>query len=134
MDMKSQTFNHGLTWEESYGYSQALVVGDVVYVSGQLSHDAEGNFVGAGDFERQITTTFENLDKILKQVGATRNQIVEDTVLVRNLHEHFDKVSAAHKRYFGEHRPASTTVGIVGLAFPDQLVEIKVTIRLDAHK
>ena len=36
----------GMPWEDLYGYAQAIRVGDTIYVSGQLSHDDEGNIVG----------------------------------------------------------------------------------------
>ncbi|MCX4429129.1 RidA family protein [Streptomyces mirabilis] len=49
-----------MPWESLYGYSQAIQVGDAVYVSGQVSHDRDGNFVGAGDFELQVKTTLAN--------------------------------------------------------------------------
>ncbi|MFC8009846.1 MULTISPECIES: RidA family protein [Streptomyces] len=39
-------------------------------MSGQLSHDRHGDFVGAGDFELQVRTTLENLDLVLRQFGA----------------------------------------------------------------
>ncbi|MEU6394764.1 Rid family hydrolase [Streptomyces sp. NPDC046939] len=133
MSSQMKTFGFGVPWESSYGYSQATQVGDTVYVSGQLSHDRDGAFVGAGDFELQVRTTFENLDLVLRQVGAERRQIVETTVLVRNLRENFDAVARLHAEYFGEHRPASTVMGVVDLALPDQLVEIGALVRLDVR-
>ncbi|MGA4943178.1 RidA family protein [Streptomyces cinereoruber] len=86
--------------------------------------------MGAGDFELQIRTTLENLDLVLRQFGAERGQIVETTVLVRNLRENFDTTARLHAEYFGEHRPASTVVGVSDSALPDQLVEIGALVRL----
>ena len=43
----------GMPWEAEYGYAQAVKVGDTIYVSGQLSHDDEGNFVGAAPLDDQ---------------------------------------------------------------------------------
>ncbi|MFI0349930.1 hypothetical protein [Actinomadura sp. 9N407] len=37
----SDSFNHGVPWEDAYGYSQALRVGDTIYISGQLAHDSQ---------------------------------------------------------------------------------------------
>ncbi|MFF5977521.1 RidA family protein [Streptomyces olindensis] len=132
MSSQAKSFGFGMPWESLYGYSQATRVGDTVYVSGQLSHDGHGNFVGAGDFELQVRTTLENLDLVLRQFGAERSQITETTVLVRNLRENFDTTARLHAEYFGEHRPASTVMGISDLALPDQLVEIGALVRLDA--
>jgi len=43
-----------MPWEQSYGYAQAVRVGDTIWVSGQLSHDNEGNIVGPGDMRAQL--------------------------------------------------------------------------------
>ncbi|MDX2604810.1 Rid family hydrolase [Streptomyces caniscabiei] len=133
MGSQAKTYGFGVPWESIYGYSQAVRVGDTVHVSGQLSHDRDGTFVGAGDFELQVRTTLENLDLVLKEFGAERGQIVETTVLVRNLRENFDTTARLHAEYFGEHRPASTVMGVSDLALPDQLVEIGALVRLDVR-
>ncbi|MFJ3505400.1 Rid family hydrolase [Streptomyces sp. NPDC090135] len=132
MSDQMKVFGFGMPWESLYGYSQATQVGETVYVSGQLSHDRDGNFVGAGNFELQVRTTLGNLDLVLAQVGAERGQVVETTVLVKNLRDNFDMTARLHAEYFGEHRPASTVMGISDLALPDQLVEIGALVRLDA--
>ncbi|MYY87533.1 MULTISPECIES: Rid family hydrolase [unclassified Streptomyces] len=131
MSSQAKAFGFGMPWESLYGYSQAVQVQDTVYVSGQLSHDRNGDFVGVGDFELQVRTTLENLDLVLGQFGAERSQIVETRVLVRNLRENFETTARLHAEYFGEHRPTSTVMGIADLALPDQLVEIGALVRLD---
>ncbi|MBW8707236.1 2-iminobutanoate/2-iminopropanoate deaminase [Streptomyces sp. MBT84] len=131
MPVQAKRFGFGMPWESPYGYSQAIQVGDTVYVSGQVSHDRDGNFVGAGDFELQVATTLANLDLVLEHFGAQRSQIVESTVLVKNLRENFDATARLHAAYFGEHWPTSTTIGVSDLALPDQLVEIGALVRLD---
>ncbi|MEU3299653.1 Rid family hydrolase [Streptomyces sp. NPDC006678] len=133
MAVQAKRFGFGMPWESLYGYSQAIQVGDTVYVSGQVSHDRDGNFVGAGDFELQVRTTLANLDLVLQHFGAERGQIVESTVLVMNLRENFDTTSRLHAEYFGEHRPTSTVMGVSDLALPDQLVEIGALVRLDVE-
>lgn len=133
MSSQAKKFGFGMPWESLYGYSQAVQVGDTVYVSGQLSHDRHGDFIGTGDFELQLRTSLENLDLVLKHFGAERGQIVETTVLVRNLRENFESTARLHAEYFGKHRPASTVMGISDLALPDQLVEIAALVRLDVE-
>ena len=131
MAIEVSTANHGVAWEDAFGYSQALRAGDTVYVSGQLAHDEHGNLIGAGDFALQMRASFANIDKLLAVFGATRRQIVDDMVAVVGLRAHFQAVVEGHRAYFGDHRPASTTIGVTELALPDQLVEIAVTVRLD---
>jgi enamine deaminase RidA (YjgF/YER057c/UK114 family) len=42
-----------MPWEDLYGYAQAVKVGDTIYVSGQLSHDDEGNIVGPAPLDEK---------------------------------------------------------------------------------
>jgi 2-iminobutanoate/2-iminopropanoate deaminase len=126
-----KTFQHHVPWEELYGFSQALQVGETVYISGQFAHDADGTFIGEGYFDVQMKAALDNLGKVLAYFGASRNQVVETTILVVGLRDHFDSVAQAHSRYFGEHRPTSTVSGVVALALPPQLVEIGAVVRLD---
>lgn len=119
-----EPFGFGMPWEDGYGFSQAIRTGNTLYISGQLSHDMDGNFVGEEDFELQVRTTFANLDRVLDAYGARKDRIVETTVYVKDLRTHFEKVSALHREYFGNHRPTSTLLGVVDLALPPQMVEI----------
>ncbi|MFE0633010.1 RidA family protein [Streptomyces sp. NPDC058864] len=134
MTVQSSAFGFGMPWESLYGYSQAVQAGETLYISGQLSHDGDGTFIGTGDFELQMRTTLDNLDRVLEHFGARRDQIVETTVLVRGLRDHFDTAARLHAAYCGDHRPTSTVMGVSDLALPDQLVEIGAVVRLDiAH-
>jgi len=120
-----------MPWEEDYGFSQAIKSGSTLYISGQLSHDIDANFVGEADFELQARTTFKNIDKILHSYGASRSQIVATTVYVKNLRAHVEEINRLHKEYFGDHRPTSTLLGVVDLALPQQLVEISAVAILE---
>jgi 2-iminobutanoate/2-iminopropanoate deaminase len=126
-----KSLDYHVPWEDLYGFTQALQVGDTIYVSGQFAHDAGGNFIGEGDFGTQIEAALANLDRVLAHFDASRAQIVETTVLVVGLRDHFDAAAAAHSRYFGDHRPTSTVSGVVALALPEQLVEIGAVVRTD---
>ncbi|MFG3659756.1 Rid family hydrolase [Streptomyces sp. NPDC047706] len=120
-----------MPWESHFGFSQALQAGETLYISGQLSHDEAGAFVGADDFELQVRTTFANLDKVLRQFGASRDQVVETTALIVDLRRNFEVLARLHAEYFAEHRPTSTVMGVVALVLPEQLVEIGAVVRLD---
>src|SRR3954466_15986240 len=112
------SFSFGMPWEGSYGYAQAIRAGSTLYISGQLSHDMDGAFVGEGDFELQVRTSLSNLDRVLAHYDARKEQIVETTVLVKDLREHFDDIARLHAEYFGQHRPTSTLIGVAELALP----------------
>jgi enamine deaminase RidA (YjgF/YER057c/UK114 family) len=114
--------------EREFGFAQAIKVESTIYVSGQLSHDEEGNFLHPDDFDAQFGQVLANFDKVLEHYGVTRNQVVADTVFVVNLQENNAKVAARHLEYFGNHRPTSTTVGVESLFFPGQLLEVNFII------
>ena len=124
MELARQSHSFGVPWENGYGFAQAIQVGPTVYISGQLSHDMEANFVGSGDFELQVRTTFTNLDRVLEAYGLQRQHVVQTTVYVKDLRQNFEAIGRLHAEYFGEHRPTSTVLGVVDLALPEQLVEI----------
>ena len=46
MSLRKEVREFGMPWEEQSGYAQAVKIGDTIYVSGQLSHDEQGNMVG----------------------------------------------------------------------------------------
>ncbi|MHA7261843.1 Rid family hydrolase [Arthrobacter sp. TMN-37] len=130
MQNTDSVFNFGLPWEDAVGYCQGLRVGTNLRISGQLSHDPEGNFLHVGDFGAQVRVTFENIDRVLAHFHARRDQIIETNVFMRDFRENFATFGPIHKEYFGNHRPASNAWGVTALALPDQLVEIAAHVDL----
>lgn len=134
----------GAPWEGDYGYAQAVKVGDTIYLSGQLSHDEEGNLVGAAplddqgrisdhsNMEIQMRQTYENAKKLLKQYGATLNNVVEEVVYVTDMDAAFAVAGPVRKEAYGSEKPevASTLLVTPRLAFPPQLIEIKFIARV----
>ncbi|KAG7390765.1 hypothetical protein PHYPSEUDO_006884 [Phytophthora pseudosyringae] len=129
-----KTFSYALPWEDAHNYSQVIVAGETAWISGQFGHDGEGNSVGEDDFDQQCEAAFANLDKCLKAIGATRSQVVHAGSMVVDVQENGNKLSAAHKKYFGACPPVSTVWGVTGLGLPFMKVEISAIVRLDAPK
>jgi enamine deaminase RidA (YjgF/YER057c/UK114 family) len=50
MSINKETMSLGMPWEKEYSYSQAVKVGDTIYVSGQVAHDDNGKIVGKGEW------------------------------------------------------------------------------------
>ncbi|GAA2611081.1 MULTISPECIES: RidA family protein [Streptomyces] len=121
-------FNHDVPAESDFGYSQAIRSGELIHVSGQLSFDEAGEFLYAGDFAAQLKQTYVNMDKVLDHYGATRNQVVSQTLYVVNLRQNAAATAEGNLGYFGDHRPASTVLGITELTLPGQVVEISFVI------
>ncbi|MFI6894611.1 RidA family protein [Streptomyces sp. NPDC050256] len=121
-------FSFDVPAESDFGYSQAIRSGDLIHASGQVSFDDAGGFLHPGDFAAQLERTYANMDKILGHYGATRNQIVSQTLYLVNLHQNAAATMAGNLRYFGDHRPASTVLGVAELTMPGQVVEISFVV------
>lgn len=115
-----------MPWEQEYGYSQAVKVGDTIYVSGQISHDEQGEFVGVGDMEAQMRQAYANMKKVLAAYGAAIDNVVDETVFVTDMKAAFEAATKCRKEIFsGTPAVASTIVQIERLAFPELMIEIK---------
>ncbi|WP_432867441.1 Rid family hydrolase [Microbispora rosea] len=123
-------FNHNMSVESSFGYSQAVRSDDLVHVSGQLAFSEEGELLHPGDAAAQVKVTHAWMDRVLAHYDATRKQIVSQVLYVVNLRENFEATAQANASYFGDHRPAATILGVPDLGFPDQLIEINFIIDL----
>lgn len=95
-------------------YSQAVRVGNLVFVSGQIPLDpATGQLVG-GDIGVQTEQVLENLAAILEAAGSSLAQVVKATVYLRDLGE-FGRMNEVYVKFFGESPPARATVQVARL-------------------
>jgi 2-iminobutanoate/2-iminopropanoate deaminase len=121
----------GMPWEDGYGYSQAVKVGDTIYIAGQVSHDENAKILGVGDMEIQMREAYGNMQKTLDQYGATMDNLVDETLFVTNMDAAFEAAVKVRREVFsGFPRVASTIVEIQRLAFPELMIEIKATARV----
>jgi enamine deaminase RidA (YjgF/YER057c/UK114 family) len=96
----------------------------LIFISGQLARDQDGNIVGPRDMRAQIKQVGENLRKALAATGATLGNLVKTTTFVTDIDEFFKHVDVRHD-YLGVALPASTTVEVRRLSHPDLMVEIE---------
>lgn len=104
--------------------SQAIRVGNLVYLSGQASLDRDGNVVGAGDFDAQAEQTFANLKAVLEAAGSGLDRVVKVTIFLKDM-ANFSKILDLRKRYFSKPYPADTIVEISALGLPELEIEIE---------
>ncbi len=129
IDKEAKSLN--MPWEQEYGYSQAVKVGDTIYLSGQVSHDDEGNVLGEGDMEIQMRAAYANVGKMLAQYGASIENVVDEILFVTDMEAAFGaRVKMKDEVYSGAPVVASTIVQIQRLAFPPLMIEIRCIARV----
>jgi enamine deaminase RidA (YjgF/YER057c/UK114 family) len=96
----------GMSWEKEYGYAQAVKVGDTIYLSGQISHDEQGNIVGAGDMEAQMRQAWANIEKVLAQYGATVDNVVDEVVFATDIDAAYAAAVKLRPKIFRGHSPS----------------------------
>jgi 2-iminobutanoate/2-iminopropanoate deaminase len=105
-------------------YTDAVLAGGFLWISGMLPTDAEGNLVGKGDVVAQTEQVLRNIEAVLTAAGLTFAQVARVTVYLRNVDDR-PLINPVRRKYFGESRPASTLVEISRLALDDALIEIE---------
>ena len=124
---KVTTFNLGAASEHANSLiSQGYSVNGTIYISGQYSHDTEDAVVGVGDFAAQVRQTLKNVDRVLAVFYVTKSNIAEVVVYLTNPREQAALLAPLLQEYMGAHRPAGTVIGVTGLWYPEQLIEIRV--------
>jgi reactive intermediate/imine deaminase len=95
-------------------YSQAVRVGDTVYISGQIPLDPATMQLVSGDIEAEIRRVFDNLKAIASAAGASLAHAAKVTVFLTDL-AHFAKVNEVMAQYFPQPYPARAAIGVAQL-------------------
>jgi len=103
-------------------YSSAMIVGNLVYVSGQSGRDPVTDHV-ADDIETQTEQVLTNIRTILEAAGSSLSQVARCGVFLTDMGE-FKRMNAVYERMFAGHKPARTTVAVSELPGPGLRVEI----------
>jgi 2-iminobutanoate/2-iminopropanoate deaminase len=111
----------------AYSHGLKVDVGDseMIFVTGQIAIDLEGNVVSPNDIELQTEYIFKNLELILKEGGASLDDVVKAVIYVTDI-SHFDKISKIRNKYFAKSKPVSTLVEITNTVKPGCNIEIEV--------
>ncbi len=109
-------------------YSQATRVGNMVFTSGQIPLDASGQLI-EGDVAAQTHQVFRNLQAVLTAADCSLSNVVKATVFLRDMND-FAVVNDIYASYFGEHKPARSTVQVARLP-KDVAVEIDLIAFVD---
>jgi len=91
-------------------YSQAVVAGDFIYTSGQVPLNSDGVLV-EGDIKAQTKQVLTNLSEVLKKAKSSLKNVVKTTIFLSDM-EDFKDVNEIYAEFFGEHKPARSTVAV----------------------
>lgn len=95
-------------------YSQAIVLGKLVFVSGQLGISPESGELVEGGIIAQTKQAFTNISSILQASGSNLNSIVKVTVFLREMSD-FKQMNEVYASFFSDNPPVRTTVAVSGL-------------------
>lgn len=123
--MTRQQVSSGTIWEERYGYSRAVRVGNWIAVAGTTASDENSQIVGEGDPHAQAVYIFRKIERALVQLGAGLKDVIRVRMFVVE-EAYWEPTALAMGEFFHDIRPASTLVVVKGLINPKMLVEIEV--------
>jgi 2-iminobutanoate/2-iminopropanoate deaminase len=103
-------------------YSQAVKINAMIYTSGQVALRPDGSF-NDGDIVEQTTQALTNLSEVLKEAGSGLDNVIKTTVFLSEM-DNFGAMNEIYAKFFGEHKPARSTVAVKTLP-KNALVEIE---------
>jgi enamine deaminase RidA (YjgF/YER057c/UK114 family) len=122
-DMERQRISSGLPYELIVGYSRAVRIDNLVFVSGTAPVNADGS--SAPDVTAQLRRCFEIIEKALMEAGGGLSDVVRTRVYLTDRSD-AHAVEKLHGELFAEIRPANTMVVVSGLMNPQWKVEVEV--------
>lgn len=105
-------------------YSQAIVAGNLIFLSGQLPIDRSTGELIDGDIAAMTRQIFRNIETVLAAAGSTLSKVVKVTVFMADLND-FQAMNAAYAEFFPHDPPARSTVQVARLP-RDARIEIEV--------
>ena len=112
-------------WEESFGYSRAVQIGNTIEVSGTTASE-DDKVIGVGDVTLQAEYIIKKIEHTLIEAGFSLNDVVRIRIFMTDI-SHWEEVAKVHSYLFEDVMPASTLVEVSNLIHPDLLIEIEAT-------
>jgi 2-iminobutanoate/2-iminopropanoate deaminase len=109
-------------------YTDAVRVGDLLFVSGVVPVDDQGRLVGDDDVVAQARQVFVNMGAVLTAAGASFEDVAKVTIFLTDIDDR-PQINPVRQEVFGETRPASTLVEVSRLAVPGAKIEVEAVAR-----
>jgi enamine deaminase RidA (YjgF/YER057c/UK114 family) len=130
--MTRRLISTGSPFEKNFGYSRAVVDGDLIFVSGTTGYDYT-TMILPDDPAEQTRNIFRTVEAVLKEAGSSMAHIVRAQYFVTD-RAYCEPVLAVCGEVLGDIRPAGGIYIVAGLLRPEMKVEIEVTARLKSEK
>ena len=124
-----QTISSNTIWEDKFGYSRAVRVGNLIEVSGTTAVDGD-QIIAPGNIYEQTKFIFGKIERALREAGTGMKDVVRTRMFVTDISQS-DEVGRAHGEFFKDIKPTASMIEIKGLIHPDLLIEIEVTAIID---
>ena len=121
---------HLRPYEKDFGYSQAVLIGKTLYISGSVSTDENGRMVAPADMAGQMRAAYANIRRTLAAHGADFGEVVKETIYTTNMDALLKASDLRFEFYDKERLPATAWVQVERLVDPGFLVEIEVVAEL----
>ena len=112
-------------WEESFGYSRAVQIGNKIEVSGTTASE-DDKVIGVGDVTLQTEYIIKKIEHTLVEAGFSLKDVVRTRIFITDI-SLWEEVAKVHSYLFEDVMPASTLVEVSNLIHPDLLIEIEAT-------
>lgn len=112
-------------WEESFGYSRAVQIGNTIEVSGTTASE-DGKVIGVGDVTLQTEYIIKKIEHTLLEAGFSLKDVVRTRIFITDI-SLWEEVAKVHSYLFEDVMPASTLIEVSKLIDPDLLIEIEAT-------
>ena len=110
-------------WEESFGYSRAVQIGNTIEVSGTTASE-DGKVIGVGDVTLQTEYIIKKIEHTLVEAGFSLKDVVRTRIFMTDI-SLWEEVAKVHSYLFEDVMPASTLIEVSKLIDPDLLIEIE---------
>ena len=121
--MARENISTGSKWEPIIGYSRAVKVGNMIFVSGTTGTAADGSIVPGGTGP-QTAQALSNIEAALKKAGSSLKDVVRTRIFMTDISQ-WEAAGKAHGELFKDIRPATCMVQVAKLIDPAMVVEIE---------
>lgn len=112
-------------------YSQAVISGDLIFLSGQIPLDPETGRLWGSEIAAQTERVLKNIQAVIEAAGGSLSDILKTTVYLVDL-KNFNEMNRVYERYFQENPPARATIQVASLP-AGAMIEIEAVARMGGN-